>query len=315
MTLRIVDRPTPSDFDLALAAVHAHLQPTPIVPTDGGFLKLECLSPAGSFKIRGALAALTALPDEARRAGVVTASAGNHALGVLHAAALLGVEATVVVPETASAAKVGMLKRLGGTLVQYGENYDAAEQHALGLAAGGATFLSAYNDPHVIAGQATIGPELRSAVEGPMTVVVPAGGGGLLAGLALWAAGEPDVTIIGVETAASRGLSVAVEAGKVVPVEVGPTLADGLAGNLEPGSVTATIVAAQMTPLVAVDEREIRAGIRFLAEQHGLVVEGSGAAAVAAQLAGKVPSGAPFVHIVSGRNIAVPTFLDVLAEG
>jgi threonine dehydratase len=309
VTTRIVEQPTPSDFDLALDAVREHLRPTPLIPTEGGFLKLECLQPGGSFKIRGAVAALSAL----RGAAVVTASAGNHALGVLHAAALLGIDATVVVPTTASPAKVAKLQRLGVKLIQYGDDYDAAERYALQLADEGATYVSPYNDPHVIAGQATIGPELRSAVDGPFTVVAGVGGGGLVAGLALWAATEPEVIVVGVECAASQAVSTAVRAGELVPVEVGPTLADGLAGNLEPGSITPAILAQQETTLAAVSEEEIREAIRYLAVEHGLIVEGSGAVGVAAQLAGKLPSAAPLVHVLTGRNIALPILRDVLA--
>lgn len=313
VTVRMVDWPTPTDFDQASAAVREHLRPTPVVATVGGFLKLECLQPGGSFKIRGAVAALSVLHDEARQVGVVTASAGNHALGVLHAARILGVRATVVVPTTASPAKVAKLQRLGGDLVQYGDDYDAAEQHALELADEGPLYVSPYNDPRVIAGQATIGPELRDVLDGPMTVVAPVGGGGLLAGMALWAATQPDVTVIGVESAASRAVSTAMRAGELVTVEVGPTLADGLAGNLEPGSVTPAIAQAQGVTVTAVDEDEIRAAIRCLAQEHGLVVEGSGAVGVAARLAGKLPTGTPVVHLVTGRNIALPTLLDVLS--
>jgi threonine dehydratase len=317
VTIRRVDPPTPSDFEHALSVVTEHLAPTPLVPSPvapATFLKLDCLTPAGSFKLRGALAALAALTDGQRAAGVVTASAGNHALGVLYAAAELGVNATVVVPRTASAAKVSKLRRLGGQLIEYGDDYDAAEAHALSLAAESGYFLSAYNDPHIIAGQATMGPEIRAVLDGPLTVVAPVGGGGLLAGLSLWAAAEGNVSVVGVESAASQGLSAAVAAGEVVTVPVGPTLADGLAGNLEPGSITPAIVAAQKATLTTVDEAEIRTAIRYLAEEHGLVVEGSGAAGLAAVQAGKVPSDVPTVVIITGRNIATPTFAEVLTS-
>lgn len=314
-SVRRVAAPTPADFEHALTAVRAQLPPTPLVPSPilpGAYLKLECLGPAGSFKIRGALAALAALTPDQRERGVVTASAGNHALGVVHAAALLGIEVAVVVPETASEAKVDKLRRLGAHLIQAGADYDAAEAHALALAEQGGHFLSPYNDPHVIAGQATIGPELRALLDGPLTVIAPVGGGGLLAGLSSWAAGETAVTVIGVESAASRGLSAAVRAGGVVTVPVGPTLADGLAGNLEPGSVTASIVAGHDVTLTAVSEPELTTAIRYLAAEHGLVVEGSGAAGVAALMAGRVRPSGQTVVIVTGRNIALPAFVEAL---
>jgi threonine dehydratase len=315
--VRSVELPTASDLDQALRAVREHLAPTPLLPSPVApdtYLKLECLTPAGSFKIRGALAALAALTDEERAAGVITASAGNHALGVLHAAAVLGVDATVVVPRTASSAKVSKLRRLGGHLIEAGEDYDEAEAHALSLARRAGHYLSPYNDPQVIAGQATIGPEIRAVLDGPLTVIAPVGGGGLLAGLSLWAVTEEGVDVVGVESAASLGLSAAVDAGEIVTVPVGPTLADGLAGNLEPGSITPSIIADHAAVLTSVDEAEIRTAIRYLAEEHGLVVEGSGAVGLAAVLAGKVTVTGPAVVVITGRNIAMPTFAEVLSS-
>jgi threonine dehydratase len=303
--------PTPADLARAEAVVRAHLAPTPVVESTVGHLKLECLQPTGSFKVRGALAALAQLsPDD----HVVTASAGNHGLGVAFAAARLGVGATVVVPTTASPAKVAALREFPVRLVLEGDGYSDAERHALELAADGATYVSAYNDSSVIAGQASIGPELDEALEGPLTVVVPVGGGGLVAGLSLWARDRPSVHIVGIEAAASRALSAAVAAGGVVEVTVDPTLADGLAGNLEPNSITPAIVAAHTRTLGTVTEAEIRHAIRFLAIRHGLLVEGSGAVGVAALLAGRVDVNGRAVAVVTGRNIALPVVREILGE-
>jgi threonine dehydratase len=316
MPIRPVAPPTPADLERARAVVAEHLRPTPLVDTGaapGALLKLESWQPTGAFKVRGALAALSALPEEVRARGVVAASAGNHALGVAFAAARLGVAATIVVPATASAAKVAALERFPVRLVQHGDDYDAAERHALALAAEGFHYLSGYNDPHVIAGQATIGPELRAHLDGPLTVVAPAGGGGLSSGLGLWAAGEQDVRVVAVEAEASRALSASVAAGRVVEVPVGPTLADGLAGNLEPGSITPALVAAHVHAFTSVTEDEIRAAMRYLATDHGLVAEASGAVPVAALLTGKVPVHGRAVAVVTGRNIALPTLAAALA--
>ena len=309
--------PTPDDLARALAVVRAHLPPTPAVATTAapdGLLKLECLQPTGSFKVRGALAGMAALSEEERERGVVTASAGNHGLGVAYAASRLGVPATVVVPTTASPAKVAALHGYPVTLVQAGNDYFAAEQHALGLAAAGATYLSAYNECAVIAGQASIGAELDNQVDAPMTVVVPVGGGGLSSGICLWAAQRPGVRVIGVEAAASMPVSAAASAGRVVEVPVGETLADGLAGNIESNSITPAIIQAHAYALTSVSEAEIRAAIRFLAARHGLVVEGSGAVGVAALLAGKVAIAGRPVAIVTGRNIELSTVARILAE-
>lgn len=315
--VRAVRVPTAEDVARAWAVVRAQLAATPVVATDaveGGLLKLECLQPTGSFKVRGALGALAALPERDREAGVVAASAGNHALGVAFAAQRLAVPATVVVPVTASAAKIEALRRFPVRVVQHGEGYSEAERHALDLAAEGATFVSAYNDPHVIAGQGSVGAELREQVDGPLTVVAPVGGGGLIAGVSLWAADHRDVRVVGVEAEASPAVSAAIAAGHIVDVPVAATLADGLAGNLEPGCVTPTLIAANTTALVAVSEGEIREAIRYLAARHGLVVEGAGAVAVGALLAGKVEPVGRVVALVTGRNIALPVLAEVLAE-
>ena len=295
--------------------VAAHLRPTPVVPLElpGGvevLAKLDSLQPTGSFKLRGALAALSALPSPGVR--VVGASAGNHALALVEAARRLGLRATVVVPRTGSAAKLAALRRLHADLVVHGDGYDQAERHALELADAGGAYVSAYNDPHVIAGQATWAAETAEGLPGGATLVVPVGGGGLLAGTLLWAADRPDVRVVGVEAAASRALSAAVAAGRVVAVPVAPTLADGLAGNLEAGSVTPALARGRVHAIVAVTEEEIERAIRFLAAS-GLVVEGSGAVGVAALLAGRVPAdGGTVAALLTGRNIAAGTLARVL---
>src|SRR5262249_42188222 len=152
------------------------------------------------------------------------------------------------------------------------------------------------------------GGELREQVDGPLTVVVPVGGGGLCSGLALWAADQPDVRVVGVEAAASKPVSAAVAAGHTVTVPVAPTLAGRLAGNLEPASVTPAILAAREVTLLDVTEPEIRAAMRLLATEQGLVVEGSGAVALAALLAGKVTVNGRAVALVTGRNVALTQY-------
>ncbi|MEV4621126.1 pyridoxal-phosphate dependent enzyme [Asanoa sp. NPDC049573] len=312
---RTVGSPDARDLARAATRIRSLLAPTPLVDTDaasGAALKLECWQPTGSFKVRGALWSLTELNAAQRTAGVVTASAGNHALGIAYAAERLGVEATVVVPTTASPAKVRALRGRRVRLVEHGTDFEAAERHALDLAAEGRTYISAYNDTAVIAGQASIASELRAQAAGPLTVVAPVGGGGLVAGLCLVAAQDPEMRIVGVESASSNALSAAVAAGRVVPVEVGATVADGLAGNLEPGSVTPSIVAEHVYALTAVTEPEIESAMRFLAAHHGLMVEGAGAVALAAVLAGKIDGVGRVVALVTGRNVALPVAARVL---
>lgn len=309
---RVVALPAAEDLAAAEQVVRDVLAPTPVVHALGMWLKVETMQPTGSFKVRGGLAALAARPAGRR---VVTASAGNHGLGIAYAAARLERDATVVVPETASAAKVERLRSYPVDLVLSGDRYDAAEAHALELEG---EYVSAYNDPHVIAGQRTLGVELGEQLDGPLTIAVPVGGGGLVSGVALWAAEHDRVRVVGVEApAASRAVSASVAAGRIVAVERGPTLADGMAGGLEPGSVTVDIAARHVDAFVAVDEAELRGAMRSLAFDAGLIAEGAGAAATAAVLAGRVSDdrpGARVVAIVSGRNLARDVLLDVLSS-
>ncbi|GAB3477589.1 threonine ammonia-lyase [Amycolatopsis cihanbeyliensis] len=312
---RQVRVPSVADLDRAWSVVRARLRPTPLDRGDaagelaGPALKLESLQPTGAFKVRGALSAVAALDPELP---VVAASAGNHGLGVAFAARTLGRSATIVVPGNASRAKVDKLRALGIDLVEVGQSYDEAERHALDLAAAGAHFLSPYNDPEVIGGQGTIGYELAEQLDGPLTVVCGVGGGGLAAGLGLWASTRADVRVVGVEMEASTALSASVRAGRWVAVEVGPTVADGLSGNIEIDSVTIGLVSQHVDELVTVSEVELHEAMRYLAGSRGVVAEGAGAAPVAALLSGKVDARGTAVAVISGRNIALPLVAELL---
>lgn len=301
-------------LDQAWEVVSEHLPPTPLIPYPQAgldvpvYLKYEGAQPIGAFKIRGALAALTAYADKP----VVTASAGNHALGIAYGSRLLAREATVVVPKTAAAVKVEALRRYPVELVQAGDDFDGAERHALGLPG---QYVSAYDDPHVIAGQSTLLTEVARVLDEDFTVVVPAGAGGLLSGVALGARrAAQDVRVIGVEAEACRALSTAVAAGRVVPLDMGETIADGLAGNLEPSSRTPGIVRDRGVTMVAVAESSIRRSVRELVTTAGLVAEGAAATSLAALRAGLVPLDRPVVLVVSGRNIDLGLLTTILGE-
>jgi len=303
------------DVERAAAVLAGHLRPTPLAEAPalgaGALLKLETFQPTGSFKVRGALAALASAAPGTR---VVAASAGNHALGVAWAASRLGVAATVVVPEAASPAKLAALGRFPVEVVRHGDGYEAAERHALALAGTGLRYVSPYNDTQVVAGQGTIALELGGQVDGPVTVVCPVGGGGLLAGVALAATARAGVRVVGVVTDAAPAMRAALDAGRVVAVRERPTLADGVAGGLEAGSVTVDL-ARLAHDVVVVPEAEVAAAVRYLAREHGLVAEGAGAMAVAALRAGLVPVKGRPVALVTGRNIALPLLARVLGEG
>jgi threonine dehydratase len=317
--MRAVTQPTAEQFDQAWDVVRRHLAVTPVVPApqlgQGVSLKLETLQPTGSFKVRGGLAAVAATLRSDPASEVMGASAGNHGLGLAYAGAALAAPVTVIVPRHASAAKVSAIQQFDVRLVLHGEGYSEAEAHALDLAErDGARYISPYNDPDVIAGQGTIAREILGQVPDLGTVVVPVGGGGLVAGLALGLAGT-GVRVVGVESEASPSMSAAVAAGGMVPISVEPTLADGLAGNLEVGAVTVDIAIEQKVEILTVSEADIRSAMAFSVNKMGLVLEGAGAVGVAAVRAGLVAAdtdGRVTVILLTGRNIAPALLEEVL---
>lgn len=278
-------------------------------------MKLETFQPTGSFKVRGGLAAVTAAHDRQAGRRLVAASAGNHALGIAFAADRIGAEATVVVSENASAAKVSALEHFDVELVRHGSGYDEAEALALRLAEEkGGRFVSPYNDADVIAGQASCAEELLDEIPGLRTIVVPVGGGGLVSGICLATEGT-GIRIVGVEPAQAPAMTAVLAAGHGSPITVGATIADGLAGNIEDGSVTIDICRRRGIEMLAVTEDQIRAAICFLAVEHGVVAEGAGAVAVAALHSGLFAADSrPTAVIVTGRNIEPSLLGSILAE-
>jgi len=278
-------------------------------------VKVETVQPTGSFKVRGGLAAVSATLEEDPGRAVVASSAGNHGLGLAYAASKLGARVTVIVPTGASAAKVSALQQFDVRLVLHGEGYREAETHALELAATeGSRYVSPYNDTDVIAGQSTLARELVEQVPNLGTVIVPCGGGGLLSGIILGLEGT-GVRVVGIESEASPSVSTALAAGGIVPINVEPTVADGLAGNLEPGAVTVNIALEHDVAVLTVSEADIRSAMAFSATKMGLVLEGAGAVGVAALRAGAVTpdaNGKETVVILTGRNVAPKLLSEVL---
>jgi len=277
------------------------------------FLKLECLQTTGSFKLRGAMSKLSALNEDERARGVLTVSAGNHGLAVAHCSEVLGLETTVVVPESASRAKVSSIGRYPVTLIERGASYDDAERAARELEReSGATFVSPYNDREVIAGQGTIGIEILEDLRDIDAVVVPVGGGGLLAGLAIAVkALNPRVKVYGAEPLTSPTMTAALEAGRIVEIEEQPTIADGCAGNIEPGSITFPIIQRLVDGVILVTEEAIRNAIARVANEDHLMVEGSAAVSVAASM-DNVLDRMSIAAIVSGRNMSLDLFAEVI---
>jgi threonine dehydratase len=270
------------------------------------FLKLETLQPAFSFKIRGAFNAVLRLVEEAGEAPpLVTASAGNHGRALAHAARAAGLRLTVYAPATAPRIKLDAIREAGAelrTCADYDEAEARAKEHA---ASGQGLFISPYSHPDVIAGAGTIGLEILEELPDVDTIVVPVGGGGLIGGIAIAAAAIADrVAIVGVEAAASPAFTRSLAAGRIVEVDVQPTLADGLAGNLDPDTVTFEIVRRLVSRIVTVEERRLEEAVAGIAREERLIAEAAGAAAPAAVLANLIETtGRRTAVILSGGNI------------
>lgn len=280
------------------------------------FCKLDYLQRTGSFKERGARNALLQLSDVQRRQGVIAASAGNHALGLAYHGQLLGIEVTVVMPRFAPLVKVTTCRRFGAHIVLEGETYADARRHAEQLAKqGGKTFIHGFDNPAIIAGQGTIGLEILEQVPRPDAIVVPIGGGGLIAGISLAVKTlQPEVKIIGVEAENAPGFSSALTAGGPIDSPVKPTLADGLAVS-RVGAMPFEIAKSRIDKIVSVSEEELSLAVMRLMELEKSVVEGAGASPLAACLRGKLPelNGKRIVLVLCGGNIDL-TVLDRIIE-
>jgi threonine dehydratase len=299
--------PTLAEIQEARARLHDVAQVTPIHYSEtfsrrtgrNVLLKAENLQRTGSFKIRGAYNKISQLGESERAAGVVAASAGNHGQAVAWAAREVGVEASVFMPQDAPMAKVDATRNYGARVELAGAMFDDCLAGALAHAeATGATFVHPFEDPVVIAGQGTIGLELAEQVPEAQTVVLPIGGGGLAAGISL-ALRElrPEVRLVGVQAGKS-----------------GYTIADGIHVK-HPGELTMAILEQTLDDIVDVDDDEISEAIVLLVERAKLVVEGAGAAAVAAVLADRVGGSGTVVPLVSGGNIDPTLLIAVMRHG
>ncbi|MDA1040178.1 MAG: threonine ammonia-lyase [Planctomycetota bacterium] len=276
------------------------------------FCKLDLLQRTGSFKERGARNALLLLDAAQQRRGVIAASAGNHALGLAYHGSLLGIPVTVVMPRFAPLVKVATCRRLGATVILEGDTFDDARRRALEIAeADGLMLIHGFNDPAVIAGQGTMALEILEDVPDADTIVVPTGGAGLLAGVAVAAkALRPEIQIIAVEAAASASFGASLTAGRPVAVPSQPTLADGLAVGCV-GSLSFSLAAPLVDRVVTLGEDAISLAMLRLLELEKMVVEGAAASALAAVMGetGRAIAGRTTVLLVCGGNIDL-TMLD-----
>ena len=294
-------------FTQARERLRPYLTPTPIelAPTLGEnvWLKLENANKTHSFKSRGALNAILALPDDVRARGVVTASTGNHAQGIAYAAQLLGVRACIVMPNYAARRKVNGVRRLGAEAILHGDTYDAAEIEAHRLEREqGMTYISPYNHPDVIAGAGTVGLEIYDALPSIERVIVPVGGGGLISGVGMVLKTlKPTVEVIGVNPLVSPDMyNIFYQLEHPLSHE---TLADALPGAIELNSITLEMTQRYVDRIVLASEDSIAHAMRWMVFEQGWIAEGGGVVGVAVLQSGTIEPGGTTVVVITGGNV------------
>ncbi len=281
------------------------------------YCKLDHLQMTGSFKERGARNKLKLLGDRQKQRGVVAASAGNHALALTYHGRDLGIRVTVVMPKWAPLVKVGNCRALGANVILHGESYADARQYAIDHArAEGMTYIPGFDDPDIIAGQGTMGLEILEDVPDVEVVIVPVGGGGLIAGTALAVkSARPEVRVIGVEPKNAPTMHESLKAGEVRKIQVQPTLADGLA-IAEAGQLCFQIVRRLVDEVLLVDEPQIARSVLRLLEHEKTVVEGAGAVPLAAAMNPELGlAGKKVVLALCGGNIDVTVIARIIERG
>ena len=315
--------PSSNDVRAAAARLDGVIAHTPLVRSAelsarvgvDVYLKCEQLQITGSFKLRGAYNALAMLPPDARARGVVASSAGNHGLGLAYAARALGAPVRVFVPANAPAVKREGIAALGADVDAGYEDYDAAHRAAEEYArARSLTFVNPCAGESLLAGQGTVALEILAALPELRTIVVPVGGGGLVGGVAgLLRDVGPQIRIVGAQSDQTDAMAASLAAGRRVAVAVPPTLADGLAGQIDDEGFA--VGRAALDEIVTVTEDAIAAAIRWLARTHDMRVEGSGAVGVAAMLTGAVTTArGPVVIVLSGGNIDDARWSEIVGD-
>jgi threonine dehydratase len=281
-------------------------------------LKLENFQRTGAFKIRGATNRIATLSEEERDAGVVTASAGNHAQGVALAATRAGVDSTIVMPEFAPISKVNATKRYGGRVVLHGVDYSESQEKAHQIEREeGRTYVHAFDDPAVMAGQGTLGLEIVEQCPDVDTVVVGIGGGGLISGVATAVkAKSPDTRVVGVQAAGASSLAESLQKGEIVELDAVDTIADGIATR-RVGDRTFEVIRERVDEVVTVSDEEIAMAVTHLLERSKTLVEGAGAVPLAAVLAEAFDydEGEVIVPALCGGNIDLNVLTTVLMRG
>jgi threonine dehydratase len=318
---------TLKNIQQAQKTIAPYAKPTPLTRSkflselcsDDVFLKLENQQVTHSFKIRGVMNKLLNLSSEEKARGVVTASAGNHGQAVAFGAQKLGFSAKIVVPTNTPKIKVEGIKQYGADLLLFGETYPEAEKKAKEIATQeGCLYISPYNDELIVAGHGTVGLEILKALPNVDVVIVPVGGGGLISGISIAVKSQkPNVQVIGVQSEASPIMFESLKAGKIVPPHrhEPSTIAEGLSGGIEKGSITFTIAQQYVDEVMLVREESIRHAVYLLWKNEKQVVEGSGVAGVAMLLENNDSfTGQTVAVVVTGGNIDDSLFRNILAS-
>jgi threonine dehydratase len=282
------------------------------------YLKLECLQKTGSFKVRGAIVKINSLSRDLKRNGVIAASAGNHAQGVAYASSRINIPCTIVMPQNASPAKISATKSYGAKVILYGKDYDESSSFIKEIAEKeNKTIIPAFEDPHVIAGQGTIGLEIIEDLKQIDEIYIPVGGGGLIAGIALVLKSlKPDVKIIGVESAAFPTMKKSLQENKITKFQTGYTIADGISVKT-PGELTFEMVKKYVDEIVLVDDLSIVKTMFLLMERSKIVAEPAGAASLAYLITDEKCKSRKknIVSIISGGNVDMYLLGQVVAKG
>ena len=315
-------------FDISAAcnsiagiAVNTPLLASPALSEQSGvavLLKAENLQVTGSFKVRGAANKIHSLTEEERARGVVTCSSGNHGRAVAYVAELLGISATVCVPEWVDTAKLDAIRSHGAEAVLHGRTYDEAEAHSFEIRdERDLSYVHPFDDPHVIAGQGTIGVELLEKVPSLRAVVVPLSGGGLIGGIALAVKNhDPSIRVIGVSAERARVMHESLGEGKPVEFPEEETIASALSGGIGlDNQYTFRLIRDMVDEYLLVSEEEVVEAMAFIAREHKLVIEGGGAVGIAALLFDKAEEIEGDVAVViSGGNVDLKTYAGVISS-
>ena len=281
------------------------------------FLKLENTQHSASFKLRGVINKILSLSDDDSQKLLVAASTGNHAAAFAHALILFGLRGRLFMPKTSTAVKVENIRSTGVPFELVGDDCIEGEAHAAAFAhSGGHVWISPYNDLEVVLGQGTVAVELMEQLEEIDTVLVPVGGGGLIAGIASYLnAVDPSIEVIGCQPVNSCVMYESIKAGEILDLESLPTIADGVAGGIEAASITFDLCRRHVDSFIILEEAEIVSAMRFLHEKEGLTVEGAAALSTAAVLKNKERfAGRRVALIVSGGRVDEATMAEVLKD-